>query len=84
MYKPGGDFQYRQFGNTNTGLLIVGPRSIKPGNVVSLFEGGELAFVLRPFQGHYLFCGECYIHDLNQSNSWKRLKEIDVEWFSLI
>jgi hypothetical protein len=55
MYKPGGDFQYRQFGITNTGLLTVGPRSIKPGDVVSLFEGGGLAFVLRPFQGHYLF-----------------------------
>jgi len=84
MYEPGGDFQYRQFGITNTGLLTVEPRSMKPGDVVSLFEGGELAFVLRQFQGHYLLCGECYIHDLNQSESCKRIDEIDVEWFSLI
>jgi hypothetical protein len=51
MYEPGGDFQYRQFGITNTGLLTVGPRSMKLGDVVSLFKSGELAFVLRPFQG---------------------------------
>ena len=84
MYEPGGDFQHRQFGITNTGLLIVGPRSMKPGDVISLFEGGELACVLRSFQGCYLFYGECYIHDLNQSDSWKSLDEIDVEWFCLI
>ena len=84
MYGPGGNFQYRQFGITDMGFLTVGPRSMKPGDVISLFEGGELAFVLRPFQRHYLFCGECYIHNLNQSDSWKRLDEMDVEWLSLI
>jgi hypothetical protein len=84
MYEPGGDFQYRQFGITDTGLLTVGPRSMKPGDIVSLFDGGKPAFVLRPFHRRFLLCGECYIHNLNQSDSLERLDKIDAEWFSLI
>jgi hypothetical protein len=58
---------------TETGFIGIGPLSMKKGDVIRGFLGGQMLYVIRkeaPQQGvqkdsnKYRFLGECYVHGL--------------------
>jgi hypothetical protein len=48
---------------TELGLLGLGPTHALPGDVVYIFGGGNVPFILRPWEEKgYKLIGECYLH----------------------
>jgi hypothetical protein len=44
------------------GYLGVGPDLVQPGDTCCVLFGGEVPFILRPLDDHFLLVGESYIH----------------------
>jgi hypothetical protein len=84
IYEKDNDFQYRQFGITKKGLLMVGPQAMEPGHLVCLLHGGELAYILRPAKEKYYYLEECYIHGLNLRFKSHSGNDFDWDWFCLV
>jgi hypothetical protein len=84
MYEKDGDFQYRQFGITKKGSLIIGPQAMQPGDLVCVLHGGELAYILRPAKMKNYFLGECYIHGLGLRFQNHSGDDLDWDWFCLV
>lgn len=55
----------RFFFSTDKGHLGLGPKFLREGDVVALFEGEDFPFVLRPFGKEYQLVGMAYIHGLS-------------------
>ncbi|KAJ2904755.1 hypothetical protein MKZ38_007263 [Zalerion maritima] len=85
MHEPGGKFGYRGFAVTRKGLLVVGPRGMRKGDVLCLFRGGEMAYVVRRLEDKCLFIGEAFVHELNlqdpESDYWKGGYD---DWFHMV
>jgi hypothetical protein len=54
----------RRLFRTEKGLIGLGPRTLRPGDLVCIFFGSAVAYVLRPVGEHFLFLGECYVHGI--------------------
>jgi hypothetical protein len=52
----------RKFARTASGLYVLGPATMEPGDVVCVLLGGKMPFCLRPWGVSYLLVGECYVH----------------------
>ncbi|KAH7312509.1 heterokaryon incompatibility protein-domain-containing protein [Stachybotrys elegans] len=78
-----GPSRHRQFGIMNDGAMVLGPRNMSAGDVVCSFDGGELAYILRPRGHQYLFLGECFVHVLCQGG-WNRDGIVMKQWFTLV
>lgn len=54
---------YRRFFVTDTGLVGIGPRQTRKGDVVAILYGGIWPFVLRAYDDHHhLLLGATYVH----------------------
>lgn len=52
----------RRFAITDCGDLAAVPKAARKGDVVCIFNGGRVPYVLRPSKnGHYTLVGECYV-----------------------
>ena len=58
---------------TEHGRLGLGPRTMEPGDKVTILFGGRMPFLLRPRDGHSLFIGDSYLRD--QAVMWGELSE---------
>ncbi|KAF4896296.1 Heterokaryon incompatibility protein 6, OR allele [Colletotrichum fructicola] len=55
----------RKFARTRNGYYVLGPRVMKPGDVICVLLGGKMPFCLRPWgKNNYLLVGECYVHGI--------------------
>jgi len=55
-------FDGKCFLKLDNGLLGVGRESTRPGDLVVVFFGARVAFILRLREDHYIILGQCYIH----------------------
>lgn len=76
----------RAFGVTDTGHFIVGPSGAKPGDLVCIFLGGSLCFVLRETGKHFELIGDAYVSDVMAGElvDGKRDEDLATETFSLV
>ncbi|KAK4508517.1 hypothetical protein PRZ48_002256 [Zasmidium cellare] len=54
----------RSFAITSRGYYVLGPKSMRRGDVICVLFGGKVPFCLRPIGTRYLLVGECYVHGL--------------------
>jgi hypothetical protein len=56
----------RRFFVTSTGMLGLGPKRSREGDVVAILFGGTRPYLLRPVRNgtHWRLVGECYVHDI--------------------
>ncbi|KAH6673235.1 heterokaryon incompatibility protein-domain-containing protein [Halenospora varia] len=56
----------RRLFKTSKGLIGLGAAGVEKGDIICLFSGGQLLYVLRETSkpGQYSFMGECYVHGL--------------------
>jgi hypothetical protein len=67
---------------TCKGHLGLGPRNILPGDVICIFLGGEIPFVLREGDnGRYRLVGEAYVHGIMDGEFIK--DDLQIEEFRL-
>lgn len=55
---------YRKFFTTAKGTIGLGPRSMRPGDLVCVLCGGKVPFILRKDGPGYTLVGEAYVHDI--------------------
>jgi hypothetical protein len=49
---------------TQQGYIGLGPFILRPGDVVCVFYGSRVPFILRPVGDRFQFLGECYLHGI--------------------
>ncbi|ETN39900.1 uncharacterized protein HMPREF1541_06126 [Cyphellophora europaea CBS 101466] len=54
---------YRRFFATDSGLLGVGPRVLRKGDICCILYGGSVPYILRRVGDRYRLVGEAYIHE---------------------
>ncbi|KAH7131086.1 heterokaryon incompatibility protein-domain-containing protein [Dactylonectria macrodidyma] len=58
-------YQARRFGITTSGDFAAVPKAARQGDIICVFNGGRVPYVLRPGkQGYYQLVGECYVHGM--------------------
>lgn len=58
-------FQGRRFGITRTGRFVAAPAHAQAGDIVAIFLGSTVPYVLRSKgDGTYWLVGECYVHGI--------------------
>ena len=64
----------------------MGPKVLEVGDIVCVLFGGKMPFCLRPWGGHNLLVGECYVHGLMDGKAMEMLKrgEVAEEVFDVI
>ena len=65
----------RRIFSSQKGYLGVGPEEAREGDLICIFLGGEVPFVLRTDgHGHYRLIGECYVHDIIDKEAMKEVE----------
>ena len=54
---------HRRMFLTRDGRLGIGPKMMRPGDMVAVLFGGRMPFVVRPSSDHFVFVGDCYVED---------------------
>jgi hypothetical protein len=54
----------RRFFVSRSGLMGIGPDTMKEGDLIVVLFGGKVPYVIRPVDGGYKFLGECYVPGL--------------------
>jgi hypothetical protein len=67
----------RKFFVTEGKLYGIGPRSAQKGDIVFLFAGGRVPYVIRPHETNgtmdFIFVGECYCHGICHGQALSKL-----------
>lgn len=72
----------RAFAITNSGYIGLLPEATKQGDLVCVFHGGRIPFVLRQRRdGYYHFVGEAYVHEIMNGEGVRRARPGDVKEF---
>ncbi|KAL8838538.1 MAG: hypothetical protein Q9170_002118 [Blastenia crenularia] len=75
----------RSFIRSRDGRLGLAPKSTRVGDIVCLFHGGDVPFILRPFDsGRYGFVGEAYIHGVMQGEHAGKLGGANLRDFEIL
>jgi len=61
---------------TTKGYIGVGPRCTRPGHIVTIFEGGNMCFVLADYRTDYGRLGEAYVNGIMSAELMRRLVEV--------
>lgn len=59
-----GRFAGRCFYDTGSGKNGLGPCQIVPGDIVTIFYGGQFCYILRECGDYYTFVGDTYLHGI--------------------
>jgi hypothetical protein len=62
---------------TANGYMGWAPAGAQKGDIVCIFLGGDVPFIIRPLSdGHYHLLGDCYIHGImeGQAMEWSHVK----------
>lgn len=65
----------RRFALSAGGLYVLGPKAMEPGDMIYVFLGGKMPFVIRPWGEHWLLVGECYVHGLMDGEIFESLSQ---------
>jgi hypothetical protein len=68
----------RIFARTNKGYYVLGPKVMKPGDIICVLFGGKMPFCLRPWGDRYLLVGECYVHGLMNGEAMKMIDRTEL------
>ncbi|EMC96421.1 hypothetical protein BAUCODRAFT_474459 [Baudoinia panamericana UAMH 10762] len=70
---------------TGKGYIGLGPRFLKPGDVVAVLYGLEVPAILRPVDSHYLFLGEAYVYGIMDGEAVENREAwgLSEEWFEM-
>jgi hypothetical protein len=70
---------------TEDAHMALGPITGRPDDVLCIFFGHHMPYLLRPKGQRYRFLGPCYVHGYMHGEAVKRLKrgELKDEWFEL-
>jgi hypothetical protein len=65
--------------------MALGTRIARPGDILCVFFGHHMPYLLRPTKQRYRFLGPCYVHGCMHGESIDRLNRGDFEekWFEL-
>lgn len=76
----------RVFAVTTNGYYVLGPKVTEVGDIVCVFLGGKMPFVLRPWGTRYLLVGECYVHGLMNGEAIESMEigDISREIFDIV
>ncbi|KAH8719455.1 heterokaryon incompatibility protein-domain-containing protein [Phaeosphaeriaceae sp. PMI808] len=78
---------HRSLFKTSRGYVGLGPGHIMGGDIVVVLNGGQVPYVLRPFEkdGEHEFVGECYMRDIMRYEIYKMLgvEGVDEKIFKL-
>jgi hypothetical protein len=53
----------RRFLITEAGLMGMAPPHVQPGDIICVFPGTQIPFLLRPVDEFYILVGEVYVSD---------------------
>ncbi|OCK79282.1 HET-domain-containing protein [Lepidopterella palustris CBS 459.81] len=92
--RTGNDYSYAKgvvteclnhaFITTKLGYCGLALRSTLPGDLVCVFLGGRVPFILRPIGlDHYKFIGEAYVHGIVQGEAVRRAQPGDARDFTI-
>jgi hypothetical protein len=62
----------KRVGITSSERLTLLPREAEVGDVVSIFQGVNVPFVLRKSGEHYRLVGSCYLHGMIDGQALER------------
>ena len=54
----------RRFFVSIAGYMGLGPPGMRPGDMLCVFLGGQVPWIIREVDGGYVLVGECYVHGL--------------------
>jgi len=65
--------------------MALGPIIAQPGDILCVFFGHHMPYLLRPIEQRYRFLGPCYVHGYMRGEAIDRLNQGDFEeeWFEL-
>jgi hypothetical protein len=65
--------------------MALGPVIARPGDVLCVFFGHHMPYLLQPTKQRYRFLGPCYVHGCMHGESIDRLNrgDFEEEWFDL-
>ncbi|KAF2015766.1 hypothetical protein BU24DRAFT_422083 [Aaosphaeria arxii CBS 175.79] len=59
----------RRFFVSRSGLMGIGPETMREGDIVAVLFGGKVPYLLRPQGGRYRYIGECYVHRMMEGEA---------------
>lgn len=65
----------RRFFVTERGYIGIGPTSMQKDDAIVVLYGGGVPFVLRRREDHWLFIGDCYVHELGEGQAIDMMEE---------
>ena len=69
----------RRLACTDSGVLALIPVAAEATDVVAVFQGVPVPFLLRPTKDGYCVLGTCYVHDIMQGEAFNRgLRMTDI------
>ncbi|KAL8840384.1 MAG: hypothetical protein Q9176_003877 [Flavoplaca citrina] len=75
----------RSFIRCRDGRSGLAPRNAQEGDIVCLFHGGDVPFVLRPLDSaRYTFVGEAFVYGIMQGEHSHRLCGLDLRDFEIL
>lgn len=76
---------YYSFLITDNGRMGLAAKIAQPGEVVCVFHGSPLPFLIRKAGGYYRFMGQCYVHGIVEGEVLEDLEagRMKEEWISL-
>ncbi len=72
---------YRKLFTTKKGTIGLGPRSMRPGDLVCILSGGRVPFIVRAEGSYFRLAGKSYVHGLMEGQAVK--DEIEIQEFVL-
>jgi hypothetical protein len=69
----------RAFITMTKGNMGLAPNAAQPGDVVCIFFGCKVPYILRPVGEHYLFIGDAYIHDIMDGEAMEQVHTGELE-----
>lgn len=75
----------RRFFTTDTGLVGLGPRNMRPDEIVAIAYGSALPIMMRRVDEHYNLLGVCYVDGIMYGEAVKRHRADGKEdvWFEI-
>ncbi|KAF9698899.1 hypothetical protein EKO04_003195 [Ascochyta lentis] len=76
------NIEHRQLFRTKRSWAGLGPKCMRNGDIVVVFTGGAMPFILRPANNgkdQYYLMGECYIYDIAMGQAYDILGKEGVE-----
>lgn len=70
----------RRIFRTNKGWMGLGPRCMRPDDLLVVLDGGPMPYILRPADaGKFLFMGDCYVSNIARGEVYRLIGTDGIE-----